>query len=93
MFNRSLLIKLLLLIYLFSTSLSATHLHALVDDDKHEDCPVCILVNSLQSGDIDNSILNITTPIYYLEFESYFNTHIVTKIIKGFNSTAPPLFS
>ena len=89
---KQILIRFLLLFYLSSSFLSATHIHK--DPlTVHDDCKVCIVVKNLNSGDIPS--------FGSLEFIVLLPEQIrptpkqvhSTVINKGFFSHAPPLFS
>ena len=89
---KQLLIRFLLLFYLSSSFLSATHIHK--DSlTVHDDCKVCIVVKNLNSGDIPS--------FETLDFVLLLPEQIIltpeqlqaTVIDKGFCSHAPPFFS
>ena len=88
----SFLYKVLLLLFLGTSYLSAIHIH----QDEHElesACEVCVVTNSFKSLDIPNAIIDIASfkqnHFYKLLHKSF---HIVY-INKGYCSTAPPLYS
>lgn len=86
-------IRLLLFFYLTSSYLSATHIH---DDalEHHADCKVCIVAKNLHGGDTPNLELEcLTCDCNYVIITLFKNPFINTIIFKGFNATAPPLFS
>ncbi|RUM76526.1 MAG: hypothetical protein DSZ11_00455 [Sulfurovum sp.] len=86
------IIRLLLLFYLSSSYLSATHIH-------HEttltnpDCKVCIMVKNINSGDTPS--FEILTPLIVVEaIVGVRKTQpIIATTQKGYFSHAPPLFS
>jgi len=86
------IIRLLLLFYLTSSYLSATHIH-------HEttlsdvDCKVCIMVKNINSGDTPS--FDILTPLIVVqEMIGVRRTQQnITTTSKGYFSHAPPLFS
>jgi len=89
---KQILIRFLLLFYLSSSFLSATHIHK--DSlTAHDECKVCIVVKNLNSGDV----LSFDT----LDFVVLLPEQIVLTpkqlhpivIDKGFFSHAPPFFS
>jgi len=85
-------IRILLFFYLFSSFLSATHIHhdAL---ESHADCKVCIVVKDMHSADIPSfHTFSIELPCY-LTISKPKNTYYVSQITKGYNAHAPPLFS
>ncbi len=89
---KQILIRFLLLFYISSSFLSATHVHE-EDAHAHDDCEVCIVVKNLNSGDV--------LSFEILDFMLVLPERIVltaeqvgsTVIDKGFFSHAPPLFS
>lgn len=88
-----LIIRCLLFFYLTSSYLSATHIH---NDslEHHADCKVCLVVKNLHSGDAPNLDSGCLTCVGNYEIiVSFKNPLINTTIFKGFNATAPPLFS
>ena len=83
------LVKILVVFYLLSSYLSATHIHQ-DSSDTQEKCPICIFVKNFQSGDVVIALvlLLIFTPL----FTRFFNTLMRRReVLKGFNSQAPPL--
>jgi len=85
------LAKSLMLFYLFSSYLSATHIHH-DTDNKQDNCQVCILVKNILSGDVVPSVL--LTDIFEHDFVlSCEPKTYIYHASKGFNSHAPPLFS
>ena len=86
------IIRLLLLFYLTSSYLSATHIHheaTLADGD----CKVCIMVKNINSGDTPS--LEAVTPLMTVQaIVGVRKTQpIITTTQKGYFSHAPPLFS
>jgi uncharacterized membrane protein len=82
------LVKSLVLFYLFSSYLSATHTHDI--SDTQENCKVCIFVKNFQSGDVVIPLVLVLIFSHY--FTLFFNTLIFRmEVLKGFNSHAPPL--
>ena len=90
---KQILIRFLLLFYLSSSFLSATHVHEEHDHEHTTDCKVCIVAKNLNSGDVPS--------FETLDFVALLPERIVlrpkqvhsTVINKGFFSHAPPLFS
>ena len=89
---KQILIRFLLLFYLSSSFLSATHTHK-EQLTVHDDCKVCIVVKNLNSGDV---------PLFEtLDFVELLPEQILltpkqlqtTVVDKGFFSQAPPFFS
>jgi len=85
-------VRILLFFYLFSSFVSATHIHhdAL---ESHADCKVCVVVKNLHSADVPSvhSFDNVLP--YYVSISELKNTCYALQIIKGYNAHAPPLFS
>jgi len=83
------LVKSLVLFYLLSSYLSATHTHHNTSDTQ-EKCQVCIFVKNFQSGDVVIPLVLLLIFSHY--FTLFFNTFIYRReVLKGFNSQAPPL--
>ena len=83
------LIKSLVLFYLLSSYLSATHTHHNTSDTP-EKCQICIFVKNFQSGDVVIPLVLILIFSHY--FTSFFNTILYRReVLKGFDSHAPPL--
>ncbi len=88
---KQILIRFLLLFYLSSSFLSATHIHK-KPLTVHDDCKVCIVVKNLHSGDVPSfEILDfvVLLPERILLTPKQFYS---ATIDKGFFSHAPPLF-
>jgi len=89
---KQILIRFLLLFYLSSSFLSATHIHK-KPLTVHDDCKVCIVVKNLNSADVPS--------FETLDFVVLLPEQIVLTpkqlhpivIDKGFSSHAPPFFS
>ena len=89
---KQILIRFLLLFYLSSSFLSATHIHT-KPLAAHDDCKVCIVVKNLNSGDVPS--------FETLDFVVLVPEEIVLRVKqfhstatdKGFFSHAPPFFS
>jgi len=86
-------VRILLFFYLFSTFVSASHIHH--DDTAHDEgCDVCIVVKNLHSADstpsfsLDKIVFTYSTVIALVEqhYTQYTN-------LKYIHSQAPPLFS
>ncbi len=83
------LLKTLLLLFLGTSYLTATHIHH--DDLDHEDgCEVCIVVKNFHSADIPHSDIDISLVEYTYDEIKLYHISPVTDICKGFYSTAPP---
>jgi len=83
------LLKFLVLFYLFSSYLSATHIHHDTSDTQ-EKCQVCIFIKNFQSGDVVIPLVLVF--ILSHTFSLFFNTLMLRReVLKGFNSHAPPL--
>ena len=86
------LVRFLLLFYLSSSFLSATHIHK----DQltvHDDCKVCIVVKNLNSGDVPSfEILDFVELLPEQILLTYKQLNSIV-IDKGFFSHAPPFFS
>ena len=89
---KQILIRFLLLFYISSSFLSATHIHKdlLI---VHNDCKVCIIIKNLNSGDVPSfEILDFV--VLLLEQIVLTPKELYSTVIdKGFFSHAPPLFS
>ena len=89
---RQCIVKLLLLVYLFSSYLGATHIHKEAFS-AHDNCKVCIVVKNLHSAD------NPSTPIlpfisqYKEALRDPYRNCFLQAIYKGFDAHAPPLLS
>jgi len=85
-------VRILLFFYLFSSFVSATHIH-------HEafkanaDCKVCIVVKNLHSADVPSTYTFESLLPYNLTTLIHKNTCYTSQIIKGYNAQAPPSFS
>jgi hypothetical protein len=86
------LVRILLFFYLFSSFVSATHVHhdAL---ESHADCKVCLVVKNLHNADIPSSYTFESELPYYLTVLALQNTYYDAQIIKGYYAHAPPSFS
>ena len=85
------LIKLIVIFYVTSSFLSATHFHA--DGLEHNDCKVCIVHKNLNIGDAPEvQLISLDccphSLVIYTQAKPY--TFI---LLKGFNSNAPPHIS
>lgn len=85
-------VRILLFFYLFSSFVSATHIHHELGES-HADCKVCVVVKNLHSADVPsfqplNNVLS-----YYVSISELKHTCFTSQIIKGYNAHAPPLFS
>jgi len=91
-YKKSKFIHFLLFFYLFSSFLSASHIHHDAQLS-HDDCKVCLVVKNLHSADAPTgdtlSILenSSTEDIFFIQ-----NIPLPT-LHKGYDSHAPPLFS
>ena len=89
---KQILIRFLLLFYLSSSFLSATHIHK--DSlTAHDECKVCIVVKNLNSGDVPS--FEILDFLFVLPEQILFTPKQLqtTVMDKGFFSQAPPFFS
>ena len=89
---KQILIRFLLLFYLSSSFLSATHIHKkLLTIDN--DCKVCIIVKNLNSGDVPS--FETLDFVVLLPEQIMLNLKQLCFIVidKGFFSHAPPFFS
>ena len=85
-------IRILLFFYLFSSFLSATHIHHDVGES-HTDCKVCIVVKAQHSADVPSPhIFSIVFP-YYIAMLKGKKTSYISPLAKGYHSQAPPSFS
>jgi len=85
-------VRILLFFYLFSSFVSATHIHheAL---EANADCKVCIVVKNLHSADAPSSYVFENVFSYNCIFLAFENTQYTLPSIKGYNAQAPPTFS
>ena len=89
---KQILIRFLLLFYISSSFLSATHIHKKTLT-LHNDCKVCIVVKNLNSGDVpsfETLDFVVLLPEEILLTPKQLHS---TVIDKGFFSHAPPFFS
>ncbi len=86
------IVHFLLLFYLFSSYLGATHIHHDVLAS-HHDCKICIVVKNLHNSDIpDPATLPAIDNTYYQKI-SLHRSLFAYELRKGFDAHAPPLFS
>lgn len=86
----AMIIRLLLLFYLTSAFLSATHIHN--DELEHNDCKICIIAKNINSADAP-SLATFTQE--HFDLFDFMTSHEILfsyEILKGFNANAPPLF-
>jgi len=82
-------VRCLLLFYLSSSYLSATHIHT--DALKsNSDCKVCIVVKNLNSGDVPTVLVDNLTCAYCYEPIAFKLENRKRILLKGFNANAPP---
>ncbi len=87
----SFLLNAIVLFYLSSSFLSATHFHD--DALEQDDCKVCIVHKNLNSADVPTtSTLNLACEYCYETILFHTSTH-AKSILKGFNANAPPYLS
>jgi len=85
-------VRMLLFFYLFSSFISASHIHH-DTGTSHDNCSVCIVVKNLHSGDItppltlDNIIYAYSTVTPWVEHYTLYTN------LKYTHAQAPPLFS
>lgn len=90
--NQKRFVRILLFFYLFSSFISASHIHHDADIS-HDNCSVCIVVKNLHSGDIapsitlDKIIPTYSTAVPLVEYYTQYTN------LKYNYSQAPPLFS
>ena len=89
---KQILIRFLLLFYLSSSFLSATHVHE-EHSNAHDDCKVCIVVKNLNSGDVPSFETLDFTLLLPEQIILCPKTLDIRLINKGFFSHAPPFFS
>jgi len=84
-------IKILLLLFLTSSTLTASHIHH--DDLDHEEgCEVCVLVHNFHGVDLPHSTIEISS-VEYSDDETAFHEYYFLKYtFKGYYSTAPPRY-
>ena len=89
---KQILIRFLLLFYISSSFLSATHIHKKILT-LHDDCKVCIVVKNLNSGDIPS--FETLDFVVLLPEQIVLTPKQLRSIVigKGFFSHAPPFFS
>jgi hypothetical protein len=85
-------VRFLLLFYLTSSYLSATHIHnrSVVS---HDDCKVCIVVKNLNSGDAPTVTIHDLTCENCYDPITFKLEKVKQSILKGFNANAPPSLS
>ncbi|HFU77326.1 MAG TPA: hypothetical protein ENK68_02340 [Epsilonproteobacteria bacterium] len=86
-------IRILLFFYLFSSFVSATHIHHHDAHESHADCKVCLVVKNLHSADIPSSYTFESELPYYQSISAFQNIYYTLEIIKGYNAHATPSFS
>ena len=85
------LLKTLLLLFLGTSYLTATHIHH--DDLDHEEgCEVCVMVNNFHSADIPHATIDIASVEWYFDDIVLYENYPVKHTPKGFYSTAPPSY-
>ena len=83
--------KLLLLLYLFSSYLGATHIHKEAVAS-HTDCKVCVVVKNLHNGDTPASS-TLPEVMWQPLQRVWLHGDAVTSLPnKGYNAHAPPAF-
>ena len=87
---KQLLIKILLFLFLVSSTLSAVHIHH--DDDHEEGCEVCVVINNFQSGDIPDSTVEIASLECSFDEIVQYESNVSKHLPLGYHSTAPPSF-
>ena len=87
---KQILIRFLLLFYLTSSYLSATHIH---NDaiEQHTKCQVCILAKNLNGTDIPSFDSGCLDCCYRYELIVTTQRDYQQIILKGFNANAPPI--
>lgn len=82
----------LLLFYLFSSYLGASHVHY----DGHtsqDDCQVCLVVKNLHSADLPTGDILSIIESSVAEKIHCLQDIVLSTLYKGFDAHAPPLFS
>ncbi len=72
-----------------SSYISATHIHD-YDLNHQDNCDICVVINTLHSGDLSHIFIIIDSIEYAYENVRFYQYLFIQKILKGFNSTAPP---
>jgi len=85
------LLSIILFLFLSSSYASATHIHD-YDSNHQDNCDICIVINSLHSGDLSSISVTIDSIEYAYENIRFYQHLFIQQILKGFNSTAPPSF-
>ncbi len=88
---KQIIIKLLLLFYLFTSYVNATHFHH--EEVDVDNCQICIVLKVFHSADLSSSDIHFIFPdLFYIT--SYFGkSSNVALCHKGYYATAPPSFS
>ncbi|MCF6207167.1 MAG: hypothetical protein L3J47_09790 [Sulfurovum sp.] len=86
------IVKTLLLFYLLSSYLSATHIHS--SDEAHADsCSVCIVAKTLQSVDVIQADISLAELPYIHVHRNVLHLRLSLLVYMGYFSTAPPSVS
>jgi len=85
-------VRLLLFLYLFSSFVSASHIHHEAQAS-HDNCSVCIVVKNLHSGDITLSFALDKTVSTYSTIIAWVEHYTLYTNLKYTHAQAPPLFS
>jgi len=84
--------RLLIFFYLFATSVSAAHIHEDMHT-VHSECKICMLTQSMDSGDVPDDTQYVSNLSYYLPTFTTLHPEPTCIHLKGYYSQAPPLFS
>jgi len=83
------LIKILLLLFLGTSYLTATHIH--FDELEHEEgCEVCVVINNFHGGDISHAKVEIPSLSCNYDEIVFCESYTFTHLPLGYYSTAPP---
>ncbi len=83
------LIKILILLFLGTSYLTASHIHH-DDVDHDEGCEVCVVINNFHSGDIPHSTVEIPSVEYSYDEIAQYDNYPLKHLPLGYCSTAPP---
>ena len=86
------ILKSLVLFYLFSSFVLATHVH--IDGDEHvDDCQICVIVKAFSDIDAPKYDLNFSCELCSYFIETVMGSLAIELIyLKGFCSHAPPFY-
>lgn len=90
---KHLLLKTIILLYLFSSFVNSTHLH--VDEEEHfNDCQICTIITLFNAIPPVNDLIDVNCKLCsYLLVTAVSSHPVKLTLLKGFFSHAPPFLS